>query len=369
VTNLTVGEGIEKAGTSLGAGLAAFGKGIGKRREEERKKSKLEQSIVESEDLIESALERLDIDPKSKEGQFIKSGSIDPKTGLVDFQKFSAGVKIKEQAQTLAQKLEAETELLIGKDIAPDTPTFEQGRLRQEFKVSEEERKIGLQKAKEVDVEKQKRVQQAQRDVLRANFMLLRSQENFANMVRRQKQINPNFQASRLGGFELLFSGLTGQNEFVRVFKGDLTTTAITLAKIAAPSSRPGPEFEKLMERTLNDVFSLPVESTEQLLQSATDAFERGVSEEPDNFLTPEQLKLPLQGQMKILRGHSVRYKNEMRKVFQSILDGTEFNIGNAIDKTTTTNKYDINNRTFNFPAGSEKEKQFLELFPNAKRI
>jgi len=130
VTNLTVGEGIEKAGTSLGAGLAAFGKGIGKRREEERKKSKLEQSIVESEDLIESALERLDIDPKSKEGQFIKSGSIDPKTGLVDFQKFSAGVKISDLTpEGKLAEAEGKAEDKLGIDIPTGTPRHEIGEL------------------------------------------------------------------------------------------------------------------------------------------------------------------------------------------------------------------------------------------------
>lgn len=269
-------------------------------RREAKKRSKLEEAA--------STLELL----KTNFGEDIKEGSALDQFFQRAEERLGEGesVDILESLKTLA----------TFKDVVTSETPEEEREAELEQKKAETE----IQMGKEVEAARLKRKQQTKENVARANLMLLRTQENYANMVRREKEINPGFKPGRVGGLELMVSGLTGINEYVRPFEGDLVTTAISLAKIAAPSSRPGPEFERLFERTLTSIFSKPFESTQQLVQSMADAFERQMATSPGDFLSPEQLELAPQEQLKVMRGIATKFKEDMREVLNSIFEGRE---------------------------------------------
>ena len=172
---------------------------------------------------------------------------------------------------------------------------------------------------KEIDVAAKKEGRERKTARVKANLMILRSHENYQLMIAEQKKINPGFEEGRIGGIELYLSGAFGQNSRVKPFEGDLVTTAISLAKIAAPSAKVGPTFEKMMEKTLNNIFSTGAESKNQLLQSMTDAFENEMSANLEYFLTDEEMELPSVQQIKLLRKKSAQFKIDMGKIMDEI--------------------------------------------------
>jgi hypothetical protein len=76
----------------------------------------------------------------------------------------------------------------------------------------------------------------------------------------------------------------TGQNPYIKAFKGDLVETCVALAKIAAPSARIGPDIMKEFAKTMPNVYSNTEETREQLALSMANSLNEYAARFPEKF-------------------------------------------------------------------------------------
>jgi hypothetical protein len=353
------------------------------RREKQSLEDAKQQSFSALDDFLSSQnIKTEDIDPNTYKalqlGMITDKGKIDPGKVKSFAEILRADTpESKLQSEIEKEKIKLQSEYGLGeKDLDIDgdgiITSQEIGQARQTAELSRKGKDLRLQSEKEVEAERDKKAVEQKRATLQANLMLARTQENFANMVNQQKKINPGFEPGRLGGVELLISGiLTGQNPYAQTFVGDTVTTAIALGRIASPGARVGPQFIESMEKTLPNIFSTKKESIEQLVQSATDAYERSIVEDamqnPEIYFDQGEMAnaKPIDLLNK-LRESSSSFREDFRGMMESIYSGKDFSVGSAKEKTIVFIDGD-SGETYNIP--SSKIEGFMRAKPNARRI
>jgi len=101
------------------------------------------------------------------------------------------------------------------------------------------------------------------------------------------------FKPGRLAGFANIALGASGANPKIAEFKGDLAETVTSIAKIAAPSARVGPDLIKHFAQTMPDLFSNEPETMGQFTSSLSNALLKYAATNPEEFpdgLTFEQV-------------------------------------------------------------------------------
>lgn len=305
-----------------------------KMAETSKKKNKIEEAVNEFDSFVESSgVDANDPIIKAARFEVSRTGSIKPQD-LINTMDYFSKQSPEEEAKTKAKASLIEDALKSGIEYTDQSPQ-ELARQIREADLSSKKAQTEIQKEKEVTVETQKKARERKVDQVRANLMLSRTQENLSNMVNRQKEINPNFEPGRFGGLELLWSGkITGENQYVNAFIGDLTTTAVALGRIASPGARIGPQFIAAMEKTLPTIFNTQQESEEQLVQSATDAFEQSLVGDISEIFTTEQLEsMTPQELIAELRKSSEKFREDFRGMLQSIKSGGESKTANVGDE------------------------------------
>lgn len=149
------------------------------------------------------------------------------------------------------------------------------------------EAKNKAEAARMVEEEKSKRL--TEENVRRAQSKLQLTYKKFGQVVNKTKELTKDIVAGglepgRLSGIATSLFSATGQNPYVKGFQGQLIETSIDLAKIAAPSSRPGPEFARMMAQTLPKTWYNLEEAKGTVVTSMTNTFANYAATHPEEF-------------------------------------------------------------------------------------
>jgi hypothetical protein len=136
---------------------------------------------------------------------------------------------------------------------------------------------------KQTALETAKEQQESGKNVRIANNKLALTLNRYEKMVKTTQELSKQ-EPGRFGGAITSLFGMTGKNPDVAPFKGSLVETAIAIAKIAAPSSRPGPEFARMMMTTLPNNFSNMQEARGQIITSMVNSFANYAATHPEEF-------------------------------------------------------------------------------------
>jgi len=181
----------------FGAGLAKRGELIAKGIETKAKADKLAAAIAESEELAKPALERIGIDPDSKEGKFIIAGSIDSKTGDFDFGDFSDGIKLNDltpEGKLAIAEGEAEDEL--GIDIPTGTPRHEIGAIRRKTKFDDIRKTKEIGEEVKAEAKESEEILKMESDIAVTTTLFKRAE----GVRRRLEEKYPNINAATTAG-------------------------------------------------------------------------------------------------------------------------------------------------------------------------
>ncbi len=142
---------------------------------------------------------------------------------------------------------------------------------------------------KQVRIESKKQASTQRRNLRVVSKTLEQTHNSFRKMRRREREIVGPDVPERVGPLRVMggltaYHGATGENEYVKGFKGDLAQSATALVKIVAPSSRAGVAMVKVLKETLPDEWSNLKENTDQIALSLTDAVMRYAADNEAEF-------------------------------------------------------------------------------------
>jgi len=140
--------------------------------------------------------------------------------------------------------------------------------------------KAQIEVQKQTEAEEGKKSSEANRNFLVAKNKLKTTMAAFKAMANQEG-------AGRVGGFQRILTGATGQNPYVKAYEGQLVEAAAALAKLAAPSARVGQEIIQQFRKTLPTKFSTMDEAINQIRFSLHNAFSTALGQAGEDF-TPE---------------------------------------------------------------------------------
>jgi hypothetical protein len=186
------------------------------------------------------------------------------------------------------------------------------------------EAKNKAQAARMVKEEESKRL--TEENVKRAQSKLQLTYKKWGQVVNKTKELTKGIvegglEPGRLSGLVTSFFSATGQNPYVKGFNGQLIETSIDLAKIAAPSSRPGPEFARMMAETLPKTWYNLEEAKGTVVTSMTNSFANYAATHPEEF--PEGFDMDV-------------YEWELTEMFNTLENMQKKDMGTGKEKTST---------------------------------
>jgi len=185
-----------------------------------------------------------------------------------------------EQSQPSQPTVQSPSEPTKTDDIEIDV--FGKPTLQGEFQIAQ--KKADMEVGKQATADRVKRQQETEENVEKAKSLLKQTASSFSRMANKTKEITGLKPGRFAGVANTFFLEPTGQNPYIKAFKGDLVETCVALAKIAAPSARIGPDIMKEFAKTMPNVYSNTEETREQLALSMANSLNEYAARFPEKF-------------------------------------------------------------------------------------
>jgi len=131
--------------------------------------------------------------------------------------------------------------------------------------------------------QEKKKAAETGRNVKLAKQSLELTFDTWDKMVKKTEELS-GVAAGRRGGVFTKYFGATGQNPYVKAFRGQVAQSVARIAKIAAPSAKVGPELMKVFTATMPTEWDNLAESKNQIVTSMTESFGAYAATHPEDF-------------------------------------------------------------------------------------
>lgn len=153
--------------------------------------------------------------------------------------------------------------------------------------------KAKIQTQKEAEAQEAKAGIKAGRSMKKVAAQLKQSLFLWGKMANKTADLTGGLaKPGRIGGIANIMLGqATGINPYVTAFEGDKQETATSIAKIAAPSAKVGPELIRTFSKTLPRANSTAAEAREQVISSIANSYYEYASTHPKEY--PKGIDMP----------------------------------------------------------------------------